>query len=200
MKKILCFGDSNTFGFNPEDGSRYNINLRWAGKLAKDFNVTEAGCNNRTAFSDNPQGENYTGYKIIPKYLNQNFDIIIIQIGINDLQKIYDINLTEFEKGMTKFFNLIKNSAPSSKIIVLAPCVIKECILNSNFKFLFDEQSIEKSHKILPVYEKIAKENDFELIDLNSITTVSNIDGLHYDIEQHKIIYDEITKVIDKLN
>ena len=33
MKNILCFGDSNTFGFNPENGSRYDKNTRWTGIL-----------------------------------------------------------------------------------------------------------------------------------------------------------------------
>ena len=200
MKKILCFGDSNTYGFNPKDGSRYDVNTRWCGKLKSIYEVTEAGCNNRTAFSDNPQGENYTGYKIIPKYLNQTYDIIIIQLGINDLQSTYNINLKDFEKGMKDFFNLIKTYAPTSKLIILAPCVINENILNSNFKFLFNEQSIEKSKKILPIYEKISKENSFQLINLNNITKVSNIDGLHYDKEQHKIIFNEIIKVINQLN
>ena len=108
MRKILCFGDSNTYGFNPKDGSRYDINTRWSGRLKNICEVTEAGCNNRTAFSDNPAGDNVTGYKILPQYLKQHFDYIFVQIGINDLQKSYNVNLNDFENGMTKFFNLIK--------------------------------------------------------------------------------------------
>ena len=33
MKKILCYGDSNTFGFNPTDLTRYNEDQRWSGIL-----------------------------------------------------------------------------------------------------------------------------------------------------------------------
>ena len=196
MKKILCFGDSNTYGFNPKDGSRYDINTRWAGRLKDIYDVTEAGYNNRTAFSDNPAGDNFTGYKILPEYLKENFDYIITQIGINDLQKSYNVNLSVFENGMEKFFNLIKTHSPYSKVIILAPCVIKENILNSYFKLFFDENSIEKSKLILPVYEKIAGQNNYTLIDLNKITTVSNIDGLHYEPEQHEKIFNEVIKLI----
>ena len=198
MRKILCFGDSNTYGFNPKDGSRYDINTRWSGRLKNICEVTEAGCNNRTAFSDNPAGDNFTGYKILPQYLKQHFDYIFVQIGINDLQKSYNVNLNDFENGMTKFFNVIKLYSTSSKVIILAPCVIKENILNSYFKLFFDENSIEKSKLILPVYKKIAKQNNYTLVDLNEITDTSNIDGLHYEPEQHKIIYNTVIQLISQ--
>ena len=198
MRKILCFGDSNTYGFNPKDGSRYDINTRWSGRLKNICEVTEAGCNNRTAFSDNPAGDNFTGYKILPQYLKQHFDYIFVQIGINDLQKSYNVNFNDFENGMTKFFNLIKLYSTSSKVIILAPCVIKENILNSYFKLFFDENSIEKSKLILPVYKKIAKQNNYTLVDLNEITDTSNIDGLHYEPEQHKIIYNTVIQLISQ--
>lgn len=198
MRKILCFGDSNTYGFNPKDGSRYDINTRWSGRLKNICEVTEAGCNNRTAFSDNPAGDNFTGYKILPQYLKPHFDYIFVQIGINDLQKSYNVNLNDFENGMTKFFNLIKLYSTSSKVIILAPCVIKENILNSYFKLFFDENSIEKSKLILPVYKKIAKQNNYTLVDLNEITDTSNIDGLHYEPEQHKIIYNTVIQLISQ--
>lgn len=198
MRKILCFGDSNTYGFNPKDGSRYDINTRWSGRLKNICEVTEAGCNNRTAFSDNPAGDNFTGYKILPQYLKQHFDYIFVQIGINDLQKSYNVNFNDFENGMTKFFNLIKLYSTSSKVIILAPCVIKENILNSYFKLFFNENSIEKSKLILPVYKKIAKQNNYTLVDLNEITDTSNIDGLHYEPEQHKIIYNTVIQLISQ--
>jgi len=33
MKNILCYGDSNTYGYNPENGQRYDYNIRWTGIL-----------------------------------------------------------------------------------------------------------------------------------------------------------------------
>ena len=62
----------------------------------------------------------------------------------------------------------------------------------------FDENSIEKSKLILPVYKKIAKQNNYTLVDLNEITDTSNIDGLHYEPEQHKIIYNTVIQLISQ--
>ena len=90
MKRILCFGDSNTYGYNPHNGSRYDKNTRWTGVLQKlageNYKILEAGGNNRTAFSDNPDGIQFTGYKLLPEYLKENYEKIILAIGINDLQ------------------------------------------------------------------------------------------------------------------
>ena len=39
MKKIICYGDSNTFGYNPKDGSRFDENIRWTSLLQKNLGV-----------------------------------------------------------------------------------------------------------------------------------------------------------------
>ena len=65
MKKILCFGDSNTFGFNPETGARFDKNSRWSGILASllfpEYEIIEEGMNNRTGFFKNPEGLKQSG-------------------------------------------------------------------------------------------------------------------------------------------
>jgi len=35
MKNLLCFGDSNTWGYSPEDGTRFPPDVRWTGVLQK---------------------------------------------------------------------------------------------------------------------------------------------------------------------
>ena len=36
MKNILCFGDSNTWGYDPVTGSRYAYDVRWTVETAAD--------------------------------------------------------------------------------------------------------------------------------------------------------------------
>lgn len=200
MKKILCFGDSNTFGYNPNNGSRYNENSRWTGILKNlcknNYEIIEAGCNNRTAFSNNPDGIQFTGYMILPEYLKKFYDIIILAIGINDLQKFYNPALEEFETGIENLIKKIRESLPNCNIIILSPSHITENILNSNFRFMFNQTSIEKSKQITPIYEKIANKYNCKFLDLNKIVTTSKIDGLHYDIEEHKKIAQSIITLL----
>ena len=35
MKTVVCFGDSNTWGFDPETKERFPLDVRWTGVLAK---------------------------------------------------------------------------------------------------------------------------------------------------------------------
>ncbi len=197
MDRILCFGDSNTFGFNPKDGSRYNINERWSGILKenvkKSYELIEAGCNNRTGFYNNPSGNEQSGLKVFPDYLKKyNPDIIILAIGINDLQFQYNSSNQDIEAGLEKYLNLINDK----KFILLIPSIIEKNILKSFFAQMFDDTSIEKSKELHIIYKTFAIKNNITYIDLNQIVKPSSIDGLHYDIEMHKIIAQSILKVL----
>lgn len=200
MKKILCFGDSNTFGYNPNNGSRYNENSRWTGILKNlcknNYEIIEAGCNNRTAFSNNPNGIQFTGYKVLPEYLKKFYDIIILAIGINDLQKFYNPTLEEFETGIENIIKKIRENNPNCDIIILSPSYITENILNSNFRFMFNQTSIKKSKQITSIYKKIANKYNCKFLDLNKIVTTSKIDGLHYEVEEHKKIAQSIITLL----
>ena len=49
MINILCFGDSNTWGYDPETQTRFSKKIRWTGVLQQllgtNFNVIEEGLN-----------------------------------------------------------------------------------------------------------------------------------------------------------
>lgn len=195
MLKILCFGDSNTYGFNPADGSRYPKNIRWSGVLqellGENSVVIEAGCNNRTAFCDNPFGIELTGYKILPKYMKENFDVVILSLGVNDLQSQYDVSEIDFKNGMSRLVKLTKQSC--DKVILIAPANLSENLFKSPvFSTMFDAKSIEKSNNFIKIYREIANENDCVFVDLNEITEVSEFDGLHHTPTQHRIIAEKI--------
>lgn len=182
MTKVLCFGDSNTYGYIPTTGGRYDKNTRWAGILSNHFEVIEAGANNRHAFSESP--------KLLIEYMKTNPDIVILAIGINDTQKFFNTDI----KGAIE--KLIDIALPSS-VILVAPSVLDENILRHPiFSTMFDESSIEKSKKLPEIYSQIAQNKSCKFLDLNSCTQPSKIDGLHYEPEQHKIIAEKIYELL----
>ena len=58
MKTILCFGDSNTWGYNPSNHQHFVSDERWAGvlrnQLGAGFRIIEEGLNGRTTVWDDP--------------------------------------------------------------------------------------------------------------------------------------------------
>lgn len=203
MKKVLCFGDSNTFGFIPENGQRYDENTRWTGllkELAKEnYEIIEAGCNNRTGFSDNPAGIKETGYKILPLYLAKNPDVVVIAVGINDLQPVYNISFFEIKTGLEKMIEMIRKASPAVKIIIVSPSKITDNIFHSYFATMFDKTSVEKSKHLPAIYKNVAREKDCIFVDLNNIAEVSKKDGLHYEACEHKKIAYAIFKTLENL-
>ncbi|MBO8431619.1 acylhydrolase [Spirochaetes bacterium] len=201
MKKILCFGDSNTYGFIPSSGKRYDENSRWSGILKKllreEYEIIEAGCNNRTAFCDNPAGVNETGYKVLPSLLTPDIDCVILAVGINDLQYLYNISMKDYESGLENLIGLVRTKLPRAKIILLSPSVITEDILNSYFAAMFDETSIEKSKQLSAIYERAARKENCKLLDLKKIASPSKTDGLHYEKIEHIKIANAIFDLIN---
>ena len=200
MKKILCFGDSNVYGFIPKSGQRYSENLRWSGILKQDlkddFIVVEDGLNNRTAFSNNPQGINHIGLLALEKTIKNDYQIVILELGINDSQFIYNTTEKSLEEGISALVEIVKNHNPKTKIILICPNIIKEQILKSSFSVLFDKTSIEKSKYYSRVYEKVSEKYGIELLDLEKIVKTSDIDGLHYEINEHKKIAQAIETLL----
>lgn len=203
MKKILCFGDSNTYGYIPNNGARYDKNTRWTGVLSLlshgKFEIIEDGCNNRTAFAANSAGKIFTGYEILPELLIDDFDAVVLAIGINDTQFLYNLSSIEIASGVEKLINIVKVKSPQAKILLVAPSILTEDVLNGNFACLFDRTSIEKSRQLPLLYQKIAEKQNIEFLDLNSVAKTSSLDGLHYAPEQHLKIAQVIFTILSEL-
>ena len=58
MKTILCYGDSNTWGWDPISESRFDKDVRWPGVLRKalgdDYEVISEGLPGRTTIWTDP--------------------------------------------------------------------------------------------------------------------------------------------------
>ena len=192
MKKILCFGDSNTYGYNPSNGKRYSSDIRWTGLLQKflsdKYKIIEGGCNNRTAFKINPEGIRQTGIEILPTYLQQNPDIIILSVGANDLQIQYKTEINEFDRGISSLIDLIKQKSNDIQIILCAPTFITQGIYGTFFAELFDETSITNSKLLPDIYKNIAYQKGCCFVNLNEFAQASQQDGLHYDEATHQKI------------
>ena len=90
-KEILCFGDSNTWGYTPGTGVRYAPDVRWTGVMAQvlgeNYHIIEDGLNGRTTSFDFPWSECRNGQSALPYALlsNKPLDLLILALGINDL-------------------------------------------------------------------------------------------------------------------
>jgi lysophospholipase L1 and related esterases len=202
MKKILCYGDSNTFGFIPENCKRYDKDSRWSGILSEilkeNYQVIEEGMNNRTGFFKNPEGLKQSGGEYLSVFLqnHRNLDICIISLGTNDAQFFYSLDENSTKNGLQNLIDSVREVNIKTKIIIVPPVKITENILHSGFSMMFNHESIDKINKVFPIFEQIAKENNCLYFDFNQITSPAQKDGLHYTKESHTIIANKLAEFI----
>ena len=87
MTTILCYGDSNTYGYNPVNGLRYPKDVRWTGVLQKmlgeEYEVIEEGCNGRTTVFEDTKEPWKAGLGYLRPCLNTHkpIDFVIMMLG-----------------------------------------------------------------------------------------------------------------------
>ncbi len=203
MKKILCYGDSNTYGYNPFDGSRYDEKARWTAllqsKLGSEYEIIEEGTCDRTGFVDNPKGVLFSAQKHFSQLVASldSINLIIIALGTNDLQFQYKIDNETIEQGLENLILTAKTK--TERVVLIPPVILNEKVLEGYFNFQFDETSITKSQKAGKIYEKLAQIHNCKIFDINNYTKPSDVDGLHYSEKEHKIIADELSKMLAEL-
>lgn len=202
MENILCYGDSNTFGYNPKNCSRYDDNTRWTAilqkNLGKEYKVINEGMPNRTGFVDNPEGIIFSSQKHFPEILSKidSVHILILAIGTNDLMFKYKITYDSIEEGLN---NLIKIANKKTKnIIIIPPTIMNENVLSGPFSSMFDKTSIAKSKEVGKIFKQIAAQSQCKYFDINVFATPSSLDGLHYDENSHRLIADKLTDYINE--
>ncbi len=90
-KKILCYGDSNTWGYMPVTGRRFPEEARWPGVLRRELGegylILEDGVCGRTTVWEEPYCEGRHGVKGLGYAVHRErpLDMMIVMLGTNDL-------------------------------------------------------------------------------------------------------------------
>lgn len=205
--RILCFGDSNTWGFVPVTKERLPINLRWTGtlqkKLGNDFEIIEEGLNSRTTNTDDPDrpGKNGKTYLTPCLQTHNPLDFVVFMLGTNDLKEVFQRSPQQTASGAEDLLNLIKeygrdkNSLPS-KIIIISPPLVDEGVEGMRNYYLGAE---EKSKQLGPLYKKLAQKYNCEFIDAAQIVTPSPKDGLHLEPADHQKLAEAVYSKIKSI-
>ena len=160
MITVLCYGDSNTYGYVPETGMRYPKNVRYPGRLqmlvGDDYSVIEEGCNGRTTIYDDPVDGWKNGRVYLKPCLNSHkpVDIVILMLGSNDLKATFHLTAEEIAEGAAKLVDVIRSFTEEKqgfipKIILVSPPQIGKGIRTSPFYGAFYEDAIERSKEFL---------------------------------------------------
>jgi|TARA_B110000263_G_C15305120_1_gene509940 lysophospholipase L1-like esterase len=197
MKSILCFGDSNTWGYDPATKTRFSRNIRWTGVLQNcledDFYIIEEGLNGRTTNIDERE-EHKLGYfrknrnslDLLAGIIESHYplDLIVVMLGTNDLKTNFNRSANEIAEDMKLVCKtIISNEYFNSKsLLLVSPTHIQEdsdIILDSFINTNFKAVSLTK------LYKDISVELGIHFLDAAQIVHINEIDGIHWDANQH---------------
>ena len=144
MREILCFGDSNTYGYIEKAPARYPWGIRWTSllneKLGKeDYRVIEEGlCGRTTVFEDSFRAYR-NGSEMLPAILetHQNVDLVILMLGTNDCKAVYGTTPEIIGRGIEKLIRQLREYAPESQLLLVSPKVWKQYIRELQIKKAF---------------------------------------------------------------
>lgn len=203
MKRILCFGDSNTYGFCAEPcGGRYAFEHRWPGilqgKLSHAAQVMEAGANGRTLFQEDSQFEGCFGTDVLKQLLLtlKAPDILTVMLGTNDLKTRYGLLPRDIADGLQRLVSLAQSLAPGMRILLIAPVFLESKALTVFLSNPFSKDSYRHSRMLGPLYSDIARKNGCLFLDASTVTNAGNDDGVHLDRQGHGRLADAVYQAL----
>lgn len=183
IKNILCFGDSNTHGYNAEDMGRFKRNERWTGilyeLLSPDYYIIEEGLGGRTTVFDDPLTEGLSGLKYIRPCMltHKPIDLLIIMLGTNDVKQRFSLTPHNIGDGLRHLIKKAKNTSEAwynkPNILIMAPPPIGEGYRDTHVYNTMGEACDIKSRKLSSIYENLAKEMNYHFLDAAKIDGVS---------------------------
>lgn len=206
MKTIICFGDSNTWGYNLAGGARFSTKERWGSILRKelgsDYYVIEEGHCGRTTVCDDPVGEYKSGKRYIIPCIESHspVELVIILLGTNDLKKRFSLSAYDIANGAGVLVNMVQksNAGPegsSPKILLIAPPPIKEV---GPFAEMF-EGGEEKSCRFSKHFKNLSQQLGCGFLDGCQIIKSSDIDGIHLELSEHKKLATAVAKKVQEI-
>ncbi len=210
MQQVLCFGDSNTWGYDPANrGERYSPQLRWTGLLqmllaqssGHQWKVVEEGLNGRTTVFGAELEPHRVGLTYIaPCVLSHKpLSAIILMLGTNDTKIHYHATGRTIALGMERLLREIHwayASEPSvPPILLIAPKPLNPDIINPEF----DRQSAEKSSQLAAFYRQIAVKYGCDFLDAGAFMPFPSLDGIHLSAQEHRILGQAVADWVCKL-
>lgn len=204
MQTILCFGDSNTWGYDPIDGSRYDFATRWPGALQKtlgsdNYRIIEEGLNGRTTAHNEIERPIRSGLEILPILLEAHrpLDWVIIMLGTNDLKTHFNSSAEQITANVGLLCDGVLQSeylaAHRPQLLVCAPTSANEASQKLPEWFVGASQTARDLPELI---EREARNRGVHFLNVAGLLDHDFKDSLHWNSVQHLTVSKAIATVI----
>ena len=178
--RILCFGDSNTYGYDPRGffGDRYGAEDRWVDLLSKQtgHECINAGTNGRE-IPRNPYA-----LRLLEEYTP--VDIFLVMLGTNDL--LQGATAKEATARMEAFLTPMLSHC--KQILLVAPPPMKRGA------WVPTDALVAESIHLAEEYNFLAEKLNIPFIDTLEWNIELTFDGVHFTEEGHHTFAENLRK------
>lgn len=177
--KIVCFGDSNTYGYDPRSwfGDRYPETVRWTGLLKQQgFDVCNEGENGRQI----PSGEWMIEHACGRILRHAPFDLLCVMLGSNDLLMGSRTGAEEVSLRMEAFLNAVLSRGAEAEILLISPPVMH---LGD---WVSEERLLTESARMRDHYLALSEKLGIRFADAEEWGVETGFDGVHFTEVGHE--------------
>ena len=180
-KVILFFGDSLTAGYGLSTEEAFPaLAEKQLNKSGKSVKVVNAGLSGETSAG---------GLSRIDWILRQPIDIFVLELGAND--GLRGLPLDQTRKNLQAIIDKVRAKYPKVKFVLagmmVPPNMGKEYA--ADFKKIYPDLAKKNNATLIP----------FLLEDVGGIEKLNQTDGIHPNVEGHKIVARNISKILEPL-
>lgn len=179
-RRLLCYGDSNTYGYDPRSclGGRYPESIRWTGRLKEyGWEICNEGENGRSIPCYGGEID-----VAIQTLCRTEADVLTVMLGSNDLLQIPRPSSAECAGRMERFLSTLLQAdgwSSSRKILLIAP---PPMALGA---WVSDAETIAVSRRLSECYENVARRLEIAFADAGGWGIGLTFDGVHFSEAGH---------------
>jgi lysophospholipase L1-like esterase len=210
VKQILVYGDSLTWGIIPNTRERLPFTMRWPGvmeaellRLGHPVRIVEDCLNGRRTVWDDPFKPGRNGLVGLEQRIEVNspLSLVIMMLGTNDFQATHHNAAWQSALGIAALVGAIRR-APIEPDMPIPPIMIvsppRPGVPSGSMEQKF-AGAWERSSGLSDAYRQVANDLGCHFLDAGLVISVSKIDGVHLDADQHEALGREIAPSVGAL-
>lgn len=180
-KVILFYGDSLTAGYGLSTDDAFPAVIeKTLNKKGKATKVVNAGLSGETSAG---------GLNRLDWVLKQPIDLFVLELGAND--GLRGLPLDQTQKNLQAIIDKVKTKYPKAKIVIAGMLVPPNMgpDYTASFRKIFPDLAKKNNAALIPfLLQNVAGDEKLNLAD-----------GIHPNVDGHKIVADNVLKVIEPL-
>jgi lysophospholipase L1-like esterase len=194
MRSVLCYGDSNTWGYNAATLARFPYPVRWTSvlqaELGPEYVVIPEGLNGRTTVWPDPvEGEHKNGKSYFWPCLESHYpiDLLVLMLGTNDTKHRYGLSAWDIASGAQTLIQIAQTSTfgpdgRAPQVLLIGPALV----VSPKPEYAPMLEGAEaKSRELAARYREVATTLGCHYLNAADVVDPDPLDGLHFTAEGH---------------